>query len=548
MRYLGSSGLMYDFIVVGAGSAGCVLADRLSADGRHRVLVLEAGGSDRRFYVQMPLGYGKTFYDPTLNWMYQADADPGLGGRVDYWPRGKVLGGSSAINAMVYIRGHAQDFEDWKAAGNSGWGWEEVLEAYRSMEDNATGADASRGRGGPLHISGVGPDVHPLADVFIKSAQAAGLRFNPDFNGPEQDGVGYYQLTARNGRRMSAARAFLRPAMKRANVRAETHAHATRILFDGTRAAGVEYIRGCETRTAHAAREVVVSAGAINSVQLLQLSGVGPPELLRTHAIAVRCANSNVGAHLQDHVGINYTWKMRVPTLNDELRPWSGKLRVGLRYLLARRGPLSLGINQAGGFFRSNPGHQRPNMQLYMQPFSTLLPRHGERPVLTPDPFPGLSLGLSNCRPSSRGEITIRSPDPFCDPRIVPNALSTAADVTEMLEAVKFLRAIAASQPFAGLVDEELRPGPACRTDEELIEDIRLRAGTVYHPACTCRMGPDPIDSVVDARMQVHGLRNLRVCDASAFPSLIAGNINAAVMMLGWRGAALILEDAAKRN
>ena len=259
----------------------------------------------------------------------------------------------------------------------------------------------------------------------------------------------------------------------------------------------------------------------------------------------MRCHNPNVGAHLQDHLGINYTWRMRVPTLNDELRPWWGKLRVGLRYLLTRRGPLSLGVNQAGGFFRSNPKHERPNMQLYMQPFSTLIPKDGERPVLTPDPFPGLSLGLSNCRPSSRGEIAIQSSDPFRHPRILPNALSTDCDVAEMLEAVKFLRTIAAKQPFSGLMAEELRPGSACRTDEELIADIRLRAGTVFHPSCTCRMGPDPAASVVDARLRVHGLQKLRVCDASAFPNLIAGNINAAVMMMGWKGAAMILEDAA---
>ncbi len=364
-----------------------MLADRLSASGRHKVLVLEAGGSDRRFYIQMPLGYGKTFYDASLNWMYQAEADPGLSGRHDYWPRGKVLGGSSAINAMVYVRGHPRDYEDWKAAGNPGWGWDEVLEAYKSMENNAAGADEFRGSGGPLHISDSRRDLHPLCDVFIKSAEAAGLRYNPDFNGPEQEGVGYYQLTTRYGRRMSAASVFLRPAMRRPNVRVETHAHVTRILFNGTRATGVEYIRRGETLTAHAGREVIVSAGAINSVQLLQLSGIGPAKLLQEHGITVRCDNANVGANLQDHLGINYTWKMRVPTLNDELRTWQGKLRVGLKYLLTRRGPLSLSVNQAGGFFRSNPKHERPNMQLYMQPFSTLIPKDGERPVLTPDPF-----------------------------------------------------------------------------------------------------------------------------------------------------------------
>lgn len=538
--------MTYDFIIVGAGSAGCVLADRLSANGRYKVLVLEAGGSDRRFYIQMPLGYGKIFYDPTLNWMYQAEADPGLAGRKDYWPRGKVLGGSSAINAMVYVRGHPQDYEEWKAAGNPGWGWGEVLEAFRSMEDNAAGADEFRGGGGPLHISDSRRNLHSLCDAFIRSAEATGLRFNPDFNGPHQDGVGYYQLTTRNGRRLSAARAFLQPAMKRANVHIETNAHVTRLLFDGMRTIGIEYSKGDRTYTVHAGREVIVSGGAINSVQLLQLSGVGPAKLLQNCGVAVRCDNANIGAHLQDHIGINYTWRMKVPTLNDELRPWWGKLRVGFKYLLTRRGPLGLSVNQAGGFFSSNPKEERPNMQLYMQPFSTLIPKDGERPVLTPDPFPGLSLGLSNCRPSSRGQITIQSPDPFDHPRITPNALSTLHDVAGMLEAAKFLRKIAAQQPLAGLMEEELRPGPACQTDDELIADIRLRGGTVYHPSCTCRMGPQASTSVVDARLRVHGLRGLRVCDASVFPNLVAGNINAAAMMVGWKGAEFILQDTAK--
>jgi choline dehydrogenase len=414
------------------------------------------------------------------------------------------------------------------------------------MEHNAAGADEFRGHGGPLHVSTRHGDEHPLCEIFIRSAQAAGLRFNTDFNGLQQEGVGYYQLTTRNGRRVSAARAFLRPAMRRVNVRVETHAHVTRVLFNGSWATGVEYVKNRQTRSAFAGREVILCAGSVNSVQLLQLSGVGPAALLRGHDIRVLCDNANVGAHLQDHIGINYTWKMRVPTLNDLLRPWRGKLHAGLRYLLLRRGPLCLGVNQAGGFFCTNSKQERPNMQLYMQPFSTLIPREGERPLLTPDPFSGLSLGLSSCRPGSRGAIAIRSPNPFDPPRITPNALSTEEDVAEMLEGVKLLRRIAAQQPFAGLVERELLPGPACRSDDELIEDIRLRAATVYHPACTCRMGPDPASSVVDAGLRVHGLKNLRVCDASVFPGLIGGNINAAAMMIGWRGAALVLDDLAK--
>ncbi len=538
--------MQYDFIIVGAGSAGCVLAERLSASGRHKVLVLEAGGSDRRFYIQMPLGYGKTFYDPAVNWMYRTEPDPGLASQRDFWPRGKVLGGSSSINAMVYIRGHADDYRDWRAAGNPGWDWPEVLKAYKAIEDNQAGANQFRGTGGPLRISENHAELHPLTHDFIKSTEAAGLPFNADFNGATQEGVGYYQLTTKGGLRNSAARAFLRPAMKRANVRVETHAHVTRLLFDGARVSGVEYTQRGATRTATAGRDVIVAGGAINSVQLLQLSGIGPAKLLQQHGIAVARDNANVGAHLQDHQGINYTWRMKVPTLNDELRPWWGKLSAGLKYILMRRGPLSLSVNHGGGFFRTSPDLPRPNMQLYMQAFSTLVPKEGERPLLTPDPFPGLSLGLSNCRPSSRGEIAIKSADPFAHPRIVANAFSTNHDVEEMLLAVKFLRKIAAHQPLAGLMAEELRPGPACQSDEDLIADFRQRSGTVYHPSCTCRMGPDAATSVVDPRLRVHGVAGLRVCDASAFPSLIGGNTNAPAMMLAWKGAELILEDAAR--
>ena len=533
----------FDFIIVGAGSAGCVLAERLSANGRFTVLVLEAGGSERRFFIEMPLGYGKTFYDPSVNWMYAAEADPGLNGQRDYWPRGKVLGGSSSINAMVYIRGAREDYESWEAAGNAGWGWAEVLRCYRAMEDTESGANPYRGAGGPLHIRCGPVDFHPLYTKFLLASNAAGLPLNEDFNGAGQEGVGAYQYTTRKGRRMSAARAFLRPAMQRKNVQVVTHAQATKVLFEGTRASGVEYLHRGTRCTAMAGREVILSGGAINSAQLLQLSGIGPAELLGAHGIEVRRENANVGAHLQDHVGINYTYRMKVPTLNDELRPWWGKLRVGLRYLLTQRGPLSLSVNQGGGFFRTSPRHQRPNMQLYMQAFSTLIPKAGERPLLTPDPFSGFSLGLSNCRPSSRGTIAIQSADPLQQPRIVANAYGTEADITEMLEAVKFLRRIAAQEPLAAVIAEELRPGPACVRDDELIADIRQRSGTVYHPSCTARMGPDTVDSVVDPHLRVHGIQNLRVCDASVFPSLIAGNTNGPAMMVGWRGAEIILGD-----
>jgi choline dehydrogenase len=532
-----------DFIIVGAGSAGSVLAERLSADGRHRVLVIEAGGTDRRFYVQMPLGYGKLFYDPAVNWMYKTQPDPGLAGQRDHWPRGKLLGGSSSINAMVYIRGHRSDYEDWAAAGNTGWGWDEVLAAYRAMEDNEAGGDEWRGTGGPLFISANRRDQHPLIESCIAAGKLAGLPEVADFNGPEQEGVGTYQLTVKNGRRNSAARAFLRPAMRRGNLAVLTQAQVTRVVIENGRAVGVEVTHRGALRVIRARAEVILAGGAINSPQLLQLSGIGPGALLAGLGLPVLRDNPNVGDHLNDHQGLNYTWRMTVPTLNQVLRPWWGKLAVGARYLLTGRGPLSLSINQGGGFFRTRPGLDRPNMQLYMQAFSTLIPRDGERPLLSPDPFAGMSLGLSNCRPTSRGHIRLASPDPLAHPVITANAYSTAQDVEEMLAAVKFLRKIATQPPLARLIAEELRPGPDCRTDDELIADFRARSGTVYHPSCTCQMGPDPATSVVDPRLRVHGVAGLRVCDASVFPTLIVGNTNAPSMMVGWKGAGIILAD-----
>lgn len=533
----------FDFVIVGAGSSGSVLADRLSASGRHSVLVIEAGGTDRRFFVQMPLGYGKTFYDRSVNWMYVAEPDPGLGGRSDLWPRGKVLGGSSSINAMVYVRGAREDFDEWRDAGNPGWGYDDLLPVFKAIEDNEAGADEWRGTGGPLHVTDCNRLLHPLCARFLRAGQEAGLPLNPDFNGATQEGVGIFQITTRNGRRMSAARAFLRPAMKRPNVTVHMHVHVTRILFEGRRAIGVEYVRDGHKATVLAGREVILSGGSIGSPQLLQLSGIGPADLLRDLGIPVLLGNDHVGSNLKDHQGINYTYRANVPTLNQMLRPWWGKLRVGVQYLAFRSGPLSISMNQAGGFFRSDPSRERPNMQLYFQAFSTVLPKPGERPILTPDPWPGFSIGLSNCRPKATGSITVRSADPFAAPKIVANAFSDQADVDEMLDAVKFLRRLAATPAMASVIEAELLPGPACASDDALIEDFRERSGTVYHPASTCRMGPDPARAVVDARLKVHGIAGLRVIDCSIFPNLIAGNTNAAAMAVGAKGAELVLQD-----
>ncbi len=533
----------YDFIIIGGGSAGCVLADRLSADGRHSVCLVEAGGSDRRFWIEVPLGYGKLFYKAAVNWMYTTEPSPSLGGRRDYWPRGKVLGGSSSINAMVFIRGQVEDFDGWAAEGNPGWDWQGVLPYFKEIEDFEGGASDHRGTGGALHVSKADKDAHPLCAGFFKAGEGLGLPINEDFNGVSQEGVGFYQVTTKDGRRHSAAKAFLRPAMKRPNLTVLTHGHVTRIDLEDQRAVGITCRHRGQEKTIRARREVILSAGAVNSPQILQLSGIGPGDLLRHHGIPVVLDQPQVGANLQDHVGVSYYYRARIPTLNSILRPWWGKLLVGMQYVFSRSGPLSRSVNQAGGFFRTGPEVNNPNMQLYLQALSTLTPGEGERPLLTPDDFPGFSLGLSNCHPRSRGRIEIASADPQQPPRIMVDPYSDERDLEEMLKAVKFLRQMAQQPGLTELIEEEVVPGPACQSDEELIADIRARTGTIFHVCSTCRMGPDAGSAVVDSRLRVHGITGLRVADASIFPKLISGNTNATAIMVGAKGAAMILED-----
>lgn len=533
----------FDYVIVGAGSAGCVVAERLSAGGRATVLVLEAGGSDRNFWIRMPLGYARCFTDPEVNWNYQPEPDPGLGGRVNHWPRGKVLGGSSSINALVWMRGHPTDFDDWRAAGNAGWGYDDVLSAFRALEDNRAGADQWRATGGPVPIADMSRTVHPLTRRFLDAGAELGLPRNPDFNGAGQEGVGVYQQNIANGRRVSAADAFLRPAMRRRNVEVLTHAVATHIVVEAGRAVGVEFLHGGERRIARARREIVLSAGSIASPQLLQLSGIGPGDLLGQFGIPVVSDNPHVGANLQDHQSVNYAWRANVPTLNRLLRSWWGKAFIGARYVLTRSGPLAMSVNQGGGFLRSDPSLTRPNLQIYFQANSAIPPRPGGSAMREIDPWPGFAMGVSNCRPKSRGTIGIAATDPRQAPRITVNALSHPDDQAELVAGVRFLRRMAATRALSPFIAEEMRPGSSVQTDEQLLADIRARAGTVFHPVSTCRMAPDRRDGVVSPRLTVHGLSGLRVADASVYPSIISGNTNAATMMIGWKAADMILED-----
>ncbi|MGE5768512.1 MAG: GMC family oxidoreductase, partial [Bacteroidota bacterium] len=451
----------YDYIIVGAGSAGCVLAARLSESGRHRVLLLEAGPDDRRFWLQVPIGYGRTFYDRRVNWMYMTEPVAELDNRPSYWPRGKVLGGSSAINAMVYVRGQAEDYDGWRAGGNPGWGWSDVLPLYRRMERHAWGESEWHGGNGPLGIAAPAAELHPICQVFLRACEEAGLPRNADFNGAKQEGAGTYHLTIRDGLRMSAARAWLRPARRRANLRIETNAEATRILFEGRRAVGIEYHQGSRSVTARAGAEVILAAGAVNSPKLLLLSGVGPAAELQALGIAPLVDSPAVGRHLQDHFDVGLIYRTHVPTLNNQLYPWWGKAWAGMNYLAMRRGPLALSLNQAGGFFRSRPGLDRPNIQLYFSPLSYLKAPPGTRPLMNPDPYAAFNMSVSPCRPTSRGFLRLRSPDPAATPEIHPGYLATEHDRREVLEGLHFLRRLAATSALAAIIDEEIRPRPA---------------------------------------------------------------------------------------
>ncbi len=538
----------FDYVIVGAGTAGCVVANRLSADGKTRVLLLEAGGSDRTVWIQLPIGYGRTFFDHRVNWMYDTQAVPGLNGRISYWPRGKVIGGSGSINAMVHVRGQPHDFDDWAAAGNTGWGWADVLPYFIKSEDHDHGRSEWHGAGGPQRVTDISARAHPLCRTFVETGEALGFAATLDFNGAQSEGVGVFQINTRKGRRASTANEYLRPALMRGTVDLRTRAHATRILFEGKRAVGVEYRRGNEIKQARASCEVVLCGGAINSPQLLQLSGIGNAALLQSLGIVPLIDAPPVGQNLQDHLAVSYFYKTSVPTLNDVLGPFTGKIRAGLHYLLNRGGPLSMSVNQGGGFVRSAPDQPRVNLQLYFSPVSYTKSPLSERKLLNPDPFSAFLLSFNSCRPTSRGHLQITSSDPFAHPLIQPNYLATDHDVAEARAGIRLLRALAAQAPLAGIITEELVPGVQLQGDDDLLSDFRSRADTVYHPSSTCMMGPDAATSVVDARLRVHGIDGLRVIDASIFPNITSGNINAPTVMVAEKGAAMILEDACRRK
>jgi choline dehydrogenase len=530
----------YDFIVTGAGSAGCVLAARLSENGRYRVLLLEAGGEDNHFWIHVPMGYAKTFVDPRVNWMFESEPEKELQGRTMYQPRGKVLGGTSSINGMIYMRGNAADYDQWRQLGNEGWSYDDVLPYFRKAEDNERGTSQYHGAGGPLRVSDQ-PYDWEIARALLAACKQAGIPETPDFNGATQEGCGYYQTTTNNKRRWSTAAAYLKPARKWPNLVVKTRAHATRVLLENGRAVGVEFATPRGRQTARAAREVIVSGGAYGSPHLLLLSGIGPAQHLQDMGVEVVKDIPGVGSNLQDHFNTYCTYRIsRNLSLNALQYSLSHRLAAGARYLLLRSGPMSGNGLYVGALVRSDKRLERPDLQLNISAWSTI---ERTREGIISHPFPGISISPVHLAPEGRGTVRLKNNDPLGPPEIKFNFLKSEYDWHALIAGMRYARSIVRQQAMQKLLVEETLPGVHVRTEEDMREDIRARGVSNLHPVGSCGMGRGTM-AVVDPRLRVHGVPGLRVVDASVMPVIIAGNTNAPTIMIAEKASDMILQDA----
>jgi choline dehydrogenase len=534
----------YDYIIVGAGSAGCILANRLTEGGKYSVLLLEAGGTDDSLRFKVPIGYVYTYYDKRSNWMYSLQPEKELNNRTLYCPRGKVQGGSGSINALIYVRGQRSDFDDWAAQGNAGWAFEDVLPYYKRLESHPLGNTEYHRADGRVRITQMKSAAHPICGAFLEACEKLGYPRNDDFNGASLEGAGIYDINTRDGLRDSSSRAYLQPALDRTQLDVEHHCMVDRVLFDDQRkATGVSYRQNGERHQCNAAKEVILAAGAVDTPKLLQLSGVGDRALLHRQGVTVTHHLPAVGRNLQDHICASYYYRANRRTLNDEFGSWVGKARAGLQFLLMRNGPLSLSVNQAGGFLKSDTSQANPNIQLYFNPLSYEIPKDGSQ-ALRPEPYSGFLLAFSPCRPTSRGTVEIASRHAEDAPLIRPNYLTTQKDVDEVVKGSQLVRKIMGCEALQAVTVEETKPGNRVRSDADMLQYFREEAGSIYHLCGSCAMGQDPSTSVVSSRLRVHGIDNLRIVDASIFPNVTSGNINAPTMMVAEKGAAMILEDA----
>ena len=534
-------GATYDYIVTGAGSAGCVLAARLSESGKYKVLLLEAGGEDKSFWIHTPMGYAKTFVDGRVNWKFESEPEKELNGRTMYQPRGKVLGGTSSINGMIYMRGTGADYDHWRQLGNEGWDYDSVLPYFRKAEDNENGASEFHGSGGPLRVSNQ-PYKWEIGEILIEACKQAGIPFNPDFNGASQEGCGYYQTTTKNKKRWSTAAAYLNAAKTRPNLTVKTRAHATRVLFEGKRAVGVEFLTPKGLEIARAGREVIVSGGAYGSPQLLQLSGVGPAGYLQDMAIDVVHDLPGVGSNLQDHFNTYCTYKIsRNLSLNSLQYSFVDRMVAGARYVFLKNGPMTGNGMYVGALIRSDKRLERPDIQLNISCWSTI---DRNKDGIVSHPFPGISISPVHLRPDGRGSVRLHSNDPLAPPKIQFNFLKSDYDFQALIAGMRAARSIVRQHALQKLIVEETAPGVKVRTDEEMIADIRERGVSNLHPVGSCGMGAGPM-AVVDPRLRVHGIAGLRVVDASVMPSIIAGNTNAPTIMIAEKASDMIQQDAA---